>query len=89
MTSLEFLNAKKIYLKESHIILDMKEADVKEALEMLATWADVTRTKIAELQEALRNITSLVEMRRYESLLNNELNDIKNIERLIQLIQSD
>jgi len=67
----------------------MKEADAKEALEMLATWADVTRTKIAELQEALRNITSLVEMRRYESLLNNELNDIKNIERLIQLIQSD
>ena len=71
------------------MILDMKEADVKEALEMVAIWADVTRTKIAELQEALRNITSLVEMRRYESLLNNELNDIKNIERLIQLIQSD
>lgn len=67
----------------------MKEADTKEALEMLATWADVTRAKIIELQEALRNITSLVEMRRYESLLNNELNDIKNIERLIQLIQSD
>ncbi|MCV0411407.1 hypothetical protein [Nitrosarchaeum sp.] len=67
----------------------MKEADVKEALEMLATWADVTRTKITELQEALRNITSLVEMRRYESLLNNELNDIKNIERLIQLIRSE
>lgn len=67
----------------------MKESDVKEALEMLATWADVTRTKISELQEALRNITSLVEMRRYESLLNNELNDIKNIKRLIQLIQSD
>ncbi|MBS3922295.1 MAG: hypothetical protein KGZ37_04005 [Nitrosarchaeum sp.] len=67
----------------------MKEADAKEALEMLATWADVTRTKIAELQEALRNITSLVEMRRYESMLNNELNDIKNIERLIQLIRTD
>jgi hypothetical protein len=67
----------------------MKEADVTEALDMLATWADVTRTKIAELQEALRNITSLVEMRRYESLLNNELNDIKNIERLIQLIRSE
>jgi len=67
----------------------MKEEDAKEALEMLATWADVTRAKITELQDALRNITSLVEMRRYESLLNNELNDIKNIERLIQLIQSD
>jgi len=67
----------------------MKEEDAKEALEMLATWADVTRAKITELQDALRNITSLVEMRRYESMLNNELNDIKNIERLIQLIQSD
>ncbi len=67
----------------------MKESDIQEALEMLATWADVTRTKISELQEALRNITSLVEMRRYESLLNNELNDIKNIERLIQLIRSE
>lgn len=67
----------------------MKEADAKEALEMLKTWADITRTKITELQEALRNITSLVEMRRYESMLNNELNDIKNIERLIQLIRSE
>lgn len=67
----------------------MNQEDTKEALDMLAIWADVTRVKIKELQDALRNITSLVEMRRYESLLNNELNDIKNIERLIQLIQSD
>lgn len=67
----------------------MNQEDTKEALDMLAIWADVTRAKIKELQDALRNITSLVEMRRYESLLNNELNDIKNIERLIQLIQSD
>ena len=67
----------------------MNQEDTKEALDMLAIWADVTRVKIKELQDALRNITSLVEMSRYESLLNNELNDIKNIERLIQLIQSD
>lgn len=67
----------------------MNQEDTKEALDMLAIWADVTRVKIKELQDALRNITSLVKMRRYESLLNNELNDIKNIERLIQLIQSD
>lgn len=67
----------------------MNQEDTKEALDMLAIWADVTRAKIKELQDALRNITSLVEMRRYESLLNNELNDIKNIERLIQLVQSD
>ncbi|NJK78161.1 MAG: hypothetical protein HC944_05185 [Nanoarchaeota archaeon] len=67
----------------------MKEQDIKEALDMLADWEDVTRIKITELQDALKNITSLVEMRRYESLLENELNDMKNIKRLVELIQSE
>ena len=67
----------------------MKEQDIKEALDLLATWEDITREKISELQDALKNITSLVEMRRYESLLENELNDMKNIKRLIELIQSE
>ncbi|MFB5637978.1 MAG: hypothetical protein ACE5RF_06170 [Nitrosarchaeum sp.] len=66
----------------------MNEQDTKEALEMLDVWADVTKTKISELQAALKNITSLVEMRRYESLLENELNDMRNIKRLIELIKS-
>ncbi|MFB5606322.1 MAG: hypothetical protein ACE5R7_08550 [Nitrosarchaeum sp.] len=66
----------------------MNEQDTTEALEMLDVWADVTKTKISELQAALKNITSLVEMRRYESLLENELNDMRNIKRLIELIKS-